>query len=125
MRNMSFALTTEQIRNRTKTVTRRMGWEFLKPGDRVGAVRKGMGLKKGERVEVLTVIVIKSVRREPLRAMTDDLEYGFAECVKEGFPPPHKYSWPSVFVNFYCRSHRGCTTDTVITRIEFDYAEES
>lgn len=117
-------MTTEQIRNRTKTVTRRMGWEFLKPGDRVRAVRKGRGLKKGEQVEVLTVIVIKSVRREPLRAMTDDREYGFAECVKEGFPPPHLYSWPSAFVDFYCASHRGCTPETVISRIEFDYAEE-
>jgi hypothetical protein len=30
---MSFALTTEQIRVQKKTVTRRLGWEFLKPGD--------------------------------------------------------------------------------------------
>lgn len=28
MRNMSFNLTTKQIRNRTKTVTRRTGWIF-------------------------------------------------------------------------------------------------
>jgi len=26
-RNMSFMLTTEQIKNRTKTVTRRLGWK--------------------------------------------------------------------------------------------------
>lgn len=32
-RNMSFSMTTEAVRNRTKTVTRRLGWEFLKPGD--------------------------------------------------------------------------------------------
>jgi len=32
-RNISFALTTQQVRNRTKTVTRRAGWLFLKAGD--------------------------------------------------------------------------------------------
>ena len=45
-RNMSFAMTTEQIRARTKTVTRRFGWWFLKAGDQVWAVEKAMGLKK-------------------------------------------------------------------------------
>ena len=43
-RNMSFMLTTEQVRNKTKTVTRRLGWWFLKPGEIVNAVEKGMGL---------------------------------------------------------------------------------
>ena len=33
MRRMSFALTTDQILSQTKTVTRRFGWEKLKPGD--------------------------------------------------------------------------------------------
>lgn len=46
-RNMSFTLTIEQMRARTKTVTRRKGWAFLKPGDLVWAVVKGMGLKPG------------------------------------------------------------------------------
>ena len=40
-RNMSFMITKEQVRNRTKTVTRRLGWAFLKPGDIVNAVEKG------------------------------------------------------------------------------------
>ena len=53
MRNMSFYHTTEQIRNRSKTVTRRLGWAFLKPGDRVRAIVKGRGLKKGQKVEPL------------------------------------------------------------------------
>ena len=46
-RNMSFALTTEQFKARTKTVTRRFGWWFLKPGDVVRGVEKAMGLKPG------------------------------------------------------------------------------
>ena len=44
-RNMSFALTTEQVRRREKTVTRRRGWWFLKPGDIVTAVKKARGLR--------------------------------------------------------------------------------
>lgn len=45
---MSFSHTTDQILNRTKTVTRRLGWENLQPGDRFWAVKKAMGLKRGE-----------------------------------------------------------------------------
>lgn len=41
-RNMSFALTTDQVKDRVKTVTRRNGWWFLKPGDIVNAVKKGV-----------------------------------------------------------------------------------
>lgn len=42
MRNMSFALTKRQVLERTKTVTRRLGWEKLRPGDLVRAVEKGV-----------------------------------------------------------------------------------
>lgn len=50
-RNISFALTTPQFRARTKWVTRRLGWLFLKPGDTLMGVEKGMGLKiNGETV---------------------------------------------------------------------------
>ena len=66
MRNMSFSATTEQIRNGTKTVTRRLGWTFLKPGDVVMACVKCQGLKKGEKVEKIRPIRIVSVRKEPL-----------------------------------------------------------
>lgn len=45
-RNMSFAMTTDQIREQSKTVTRRFGWWFLKSGDVVCGVEKAMGLKK-------------------------------------------------------------------------------
>lgn len=56
-------LTTDQVRNRTKTVTRRLGWKFLQPGDIVNAVKKGMGLKKGEKVEVLGQIKVVRCNR--------------------------------------------------------------
>jgi len=50
-RLMSFALTEQQMRDQSKTVTRRRGWGFLKPGDTLYAVNKVMGFKKGEKPE--------------------------------------------------------------------------
>lgn len=119
MRNISFALTTQQFLDGTKDVTRRMGWATLGPGQILCAVKKGMGLRPGEKIERLGKIGIISVRREPLSAMLTDLDYGFFECIREGFPPPHPNSWPSVFAEFFCASHKGCTPDSIVTRIEF------
>lgn len=116
MRNMSFMLTTEQIRDRTKTVTRRLGWKTLKAGDRIAACRKCMGLKKGETVEQLAVLRVRSVTREPLCAILDQ---GIDECAREGFP----YMEPERFVDFFCASHKGCKPDSMVTRIEFEYCE--
>lgn len=122
MRNMSFALTTEQIRAGTKTVTRRRGWSFLKPGDLVCAVRKGMGLKKGEKIERLATLRIVDVRREPLRRMLDDADYGWIECALEGLASHHRLSWPKPFVDWFAETH-GCKIGDPVTRIEFEYAD--
>jgi hypothetical protein len=123
MRNISFALTTDQFMARTKTVTRRLGWAKLKPGDVLMACRKCMGLKPGEKIERLGKIRVVSARREQLRILTDYTEYGFAECLREGFDTGHECGWPSFFVEFFCRSHSGCTPETVVTRIEYEYLE--
>lgn len=116
MRNISFSLTTQQFRDRTKTVTRRNGWRNLSTGDDLMACVKCMGLKKGEKVEGLGAIRVTSVRREPLRRMLDDVEYGHVECHREGFPD----MTPREFVDFYCQANR-CTPDEEVTRIEFAY----
>lgn len=122
MRNISFALTTDQIRAGTKTVTRRMGWVNLTPGTLLSPVKKGMGLKPGEKIERLRgPIRVTGVRFEPLRRMTDDGLYGVEECRREGFSQHPRYQWPSEFVRFFCDSHKGCTPDSVVTRIEFEY----
>lgn len=118
MRNMSFSLTTPQFRARTKTVTRRLGWWHLKPGDVVMGVEKGMGLKPGEQIVRLGPIRIVDTRGEELRRMTDDEEYGAREVALEGFQ-----ILPSTFVLFFVDSHRGCRPDTVINRIAFEYVE--
>jgi len=117
-------LTTEQIRNRTKTVTRRLGWKTLKPGDLLQGCVKCMGLKKGEKPEKLAVIRVVNVRREMLHdmlAIHNDHDpigaYGNIECRKEGFP----HMCPVNFVEFFC-DHMGVQPSQVVTRIEFEYA---
>lgn len=122
-RNISFALTTAQFKARTKTVTRRIGWLNLKVGDVLCGVKKSQGLKPGEKVERLGMIRIVSVRREPLRRLTEDVDYGFAETAREGFPTATALHWPSAFVSFFCASHKGCTPDSEVTRIEYEFIE--
>ena len=123
MRHMSFALTTPQILARTKTVTRRLGWTFLKPGDLIQAVEKGMGLKKGEQVKRLAVLRVDNVRREPLTRLLEDTRfYGPLEVRKEGFTDLRFLS-VNEFVEMFCRTHKGCTPDTEVTRIEFEYVD--
>jgi hypothetical protein len=120
---MSFALTTEQFKARTKIVTRRAGWLHSKAGDIVCAVVKSQGLKPGQKVERLGMIRITNLRREALCDLTDDLDYGFAETTREGFPEGHPLHWPSEFVDFFCRSHKGCMPATIITRFEYEYVD--
>ena len=109
-RNMSFAMTTEQVNNRTKDVTRRFGWLFLRPGDKVCAVEKSMGLQKGEKIKRLCMIEIVSVRQEPLMAITQD------DVIREGFP-----DWtPEQFVLMLV-GHYGVDPWEHVNRIEFKY----
>ena len=113
MRAISFMLTTQQVQDETKDVTRRNGWINLKAGDRLRGVRKAMGLKKGEKHEVLKIIEVVSVRREPLNAIDQ------ADVIREGFPQMP----PADFVTMFCRSHAGVNPETIITRIEFKYVK--
>jgi len=119
---MSFALTTEQIRNRTKTVTQRVGWKTARPGDVVQPVVKGQGIPKGCTVEKIGgPIRFVDVWRGPLDRMLGRYEEFAAsdEAKLEGFP--HLTS--EEFVAMFCE-HNGCAPDTEITRIEFEYVEE-
>lgn len=122
MKNISFALTTQQIIDGTKDVTRRMGWLKLYSGVTLRPVRKCMGLRPGEKIEQLrSPILVRMATREPLRRMTDDTKYGAAECVREGFPD----MTPAQFVEMFCASHKGCTPESIVTRIEFAYTQEN
>lgn len=116
MRNMSFMLTTQQARDKSKLVTRRLGWADLKPGERVQQVEKGQGLKKGEKVKKIHVVECVSNRPEPLCLMETNLSYGFSECNKEGFPNLS----PPEFVTMFCK-HNNCPRWQTVNRIEFKY----
>jgi hypothetical protein len=108
---MSFALTEAQLLAGAKDVTRRLGWQNLRVGETVVAIRKGMGLAKGEKQVVLGTIQITSVRREPLCRITQD------DCRREGFPN----MTPNVFVIFFAGAN-GCQPDAEVTRIEFQFS---
>ncbi|MGV9838027.1 hypothetical protein ACWDUL_28035 [Nocardia niigatensis] len=114
-RLMAVSLTESQVRDRSKTVTRRMGWRNLRPGERLTLCRKVMGRRRADgRVEPLVRIVdveVLAVGRERLGAITPD------EVVAEGFPE----MTPAQFVEFFCGSHRGCTPDSTVTRIQWRY----
>ncbi len=116
-RNISFSLTTNQIRKRTKTVTRRLGWLHIKNGDVLNACVKCMGLKPGEQIERLGQIRVVSVRREPLTSMWLE-PYGTIEAKDEGFPD----MTGAEFVLMFCR-HMNCDEAKEVTRIEFEYVD--
>ena len=127
---MSVAFTEQAVRDRTKTVTRRKGWwldkngrRLVKPGDRITLCRKVMGRKKGEPLDRICDVEIVSVRREPLRRLTDDLDYGFAETTREGFPEGRPAHFPSWFIERYFTS-QGINPDDFVTRIEWRYLDE-
>lgn len=108
---MSFFLTTEQVRARTKTVTRRLGWKNAKVGDVVQPVVKGQGLKKGETVEHIGgPIRFVSVCQVVLGDISPQDVY------REGFPS----MTPRQFVEMF-KAHNGGLRDQVVTRIEFEY----
>jgi len=110
MRNMSFFATTEQIRNGTKTVTRRLGWDFLKPGDVVMACVKCQGLKRGEKVEKIRPIRIVGVEKTELDRITKE------EVVKEGFPNLSCQE----FIDMFCEMN-DWQDWLPVNRIEFEY----
>ena len=123
-RYMSFALTTQQIRDSAKSVTRRLGWADLQPGELLWAVEKAQGLKKGEKVKRIRMIRVQSVRREHLDALLPGRRYSmhpsdaWIEVCREGFPD----MTPAGFVAMFCKANK-CAADVMVNRIEFGYVE--
>lgn len=116
-RLMSFALTEPQLMDGSKDVTRRCGWEWLVEAVQSGpvrltAVRKAMGLKKGESPVRLKTIEVYEARFEQLDAITPD------EVRREGFPGVT----PAEFVAFFCAANK-CTPNTMVTRIAFRHVD--
>lgn len=112
-RLMSVSLTERAVVERRKTVTRRLGWRFIKPGDRLTLCRKVMGRRKGEPLVRLAEVEVVSVRREPLD------EISLTDLILEGFPT----LTPLGFVEFFIE-HMGGENDQEVTRIEWRYLEQ-
>jgi len=113
-RNMSFAMTVDQVLDQTKTVTRRNGWLSIQVGDELQPVEKGLGLKKGEKVKTIGGLIrINRVSREPI----DRITHG--DCVREGFPELS----PRGFIEMYCDANK-CKPSDFCNRIEFEYCGE-
>lgn len=113
MRRMSFALTEPAFLARAKTVTRRAGWRALRPGERIHAVDKCMGLRPGQTARTLGYIEVVDVRRERLDAITaaDVLAEGV-----QGVRTPHE------FVTMFCAA-MGYEPSAEVTRIEFRHVD--
>lgn len=153
MRLMSFSATTEHMRDGSKTVTRRLDakgfyMRVLKPGTLICAVEKGMGLKKGEKIQRIGVIEIVDVRRERLGdiELHDDAcgycggcGWGWREDPEPDVDPSvecgkcYRGTWNdetalegfpmmpgAEFVDLFCHINK-CDADIDVTRIEFKH----
>jgi hypothetical protein len=113
MRNMSFALTTDAVAAKRKTVTRRFGWWFLKPGDLIQPIEKCMGIPKGSsQVKIGCPIRVVSVRTERLLDIKQD------DVIREGFS-----GWTTDEFIEMLVAHYRCKPWAIINRIEFEYLE--
>jgi hypothetical protein len=121
---MAVSHTRGAVDARTKTVTRRIGWRFLRPGDLLWLVNKSMGLAKGQKPQRLALVQVVDVRFEPLSKITDEdiaAEGVPAEVFAEihddtGLPPVGEW------VRWFCEQ-MNCEPHTVVTRIEWRYLD--
>ena len=110
-RLMSVALTEAAVVERRKTVTRRLGWTFAKPGDRITLCRKVMGRRKGEPLVRLADVELVSVRRERLCEITPE------DVKREGFDLDVE-----AFIDFFTEHMRTVRWERV-TRLEWKYLD--
>ncbi len=108
MRNISVMLTEQQVLDDHKTETRRQGARWARVGMRLCAIRKGQGLKAGEKIHRLCVLEVTAVRREPLNEIDE------GGVVREGFPNMS----PAEFVDFFCQ-HMGGEPEQDVAVISF------
>lgn len=112
-RLMSVSLTEQAVVERRKTVTRRLGWLHLKPGDRLTLCRKVMGRKPGEPLVRLAEVEVVSVRRERLWDMEP------ADVALEAVPGTEGWS-AARWTEWYAGAMR-CGVGSEVTRIEWRY----
>jgi hypothetical protein len=117
MRRMSFPDTAPEVRERLQTVTRRLGWRFVKAGDVIQAVEFESNSSRSPRV--LGILRVRGVRVESLSRLVTDATYAEDELPREGRP-----CWSrDHFIATFLRRHRLKHANVDITRIEFDYVD--
>lgn len=126
---MSVSLTEQAVRERRKTVTRRLGWRFLMPGTRLTLCRKVMGRRRAdgtvEPLVRLATVEVVDVRRERLWDITDE------DIAREGVDPvlfeehyvDSGQPTPRAWIDWYCEA-MGVMPDTEVTRIQWRYLDE-
>ncbi len=112
-RLMSVSMTEAAVRARTKTVTRRKGWAYVRPGERITLCRKVMG-RRGEPLVRIVDVRVVSVRREPLERVDA------ADVAREGFPGMS----PAEFISTFFVDAQGIAPTDLVTRIEWVYVDE-
>ena len=128
-RLMSVSMTADAVIERRKTVTRRKGWLFLKPGDRLTLCRKVQGRKAGEPLERLAEVEVTSVCREALWELLRrdyahawspaPTDYAKREVAREGFPGMD----PAEFVQRFFQVAQRMSTMDEVTRVEWRYLD--
>lgn len=117
---MSVSYTEQAVVERRKTVTRRLGWVFLKPGDHLTLCRKVMGRKPGEPLVRLAEVEVVDVQRQRL------LDIPARDIPREGVPAEtftslgHDGTCPSCWATWFARA-MGCDIQSDVTRIEWRY----
>ena len=121
MKLMSVALTEAAVRERRKTVTRRLGWwvdkngrQLLKRGDRLTLCRKVMGRKPGEPLVRICDVEVVGVTRVVLSHIDGE------DVVREGF----EHGDSGEFVAMFVREMK-CRPSDYVTRIEWRYLDET
>jgi hypothetical protein len=118
---MSVRFTQDAVRQRRKTVTRRKGWTFLKPGHQLTLCTKTRGRKAGEPLERITTVEVVDVRRERLGRLLDEPDYAATELALEGMLPP----WTAEqFIQSFFTEAQGINPNDVVTRIEWRYLDQ-
>ncbi len=114
-RLMSVAFTEQAVVERRKTVTRRKGWTFLKPGDTLTLCRKVQGRRRSdgtvEPIVRLAEVEVLDVRRERLSPVDAD-----GELAAEGCPDMSA----TEFIGRYFEP-QGIHALDLVTRIEWRY----
>lgn len=129
-RLMSVALTEAAVLEQRKTVTRRSGWSFLRPGDQLELCRKVMGRRRGEPLIRLCIVEVVDVRQERLSAITagDVVREGFtaaelAPYADDPAEPLTDEDLAAAFCRFFVE-HIGGGIHQQVTRIEWRYLEQ-